>query len=208
MSLTQTYRQFYETIHGLFDHRNIPAWSVLLGSLGIVLLTWSNLNQNQQTAANEQFELLANELSKTLAERMTDHERILLAGAGLFDASHKVTREDWQAFIQRLNLSNRYPGIQGVGFSQIVSPSERSQFESEIRAQGFADFSIRPAGLREPLSAIIYLEPFSGRNLAAFGFDMLSESTRRQAMLAAAESGETRLSGKVTLVQETHGKVS
>lgn len=67
MSLTQTYRQFYETIHGLFDHRNIPAWSVLLGSLGIVLLTWSNLNQNQQTAANEQFELLANELSKTLA---------------------------------------------------------------------------------------------------------------------------------------------
>lgn len=207
MSLTQTYRQFYETIHGLFDHRNIPAWSVLLGSLGIVLLTWSNLNQNQQTAANEQFELLANELSKTLAERMTDHERILLAGAGLFDASHKVTREDWQAFIQRLNLSNRYPGIQGVGFSQIVSPSERSQFESEIRAQGFADFSIRPAGLREPLSAIIYLEPFSGRNLAAFGFDMLSESTRRQAMLAAAESAETRLSGKVTLVQETHGKV-
>lgn len=207
MSLTQTYRQFYETIHGLFDHRNIPAWSVLLGSLGIVLLTWSNLNQNQQTAANEQFELLANELSKTLAERMTDHERILLAGAGLFDASHKVTREDWQAFIQRLNLSNRYPGIQGVGFSQIVSPSERSQFESEIRAQGFADFSIRPAGLREPLSAIIYLEPFSGRNLAAFGFDMLSESTRRQAMLTAAQSGETRLSGKVTLMQETHGKV-
>lgn len=37
---------------------------------------------------------------------------------------------------------------------------------------------------------------------------MLSESTRRQAMLAAAESAETRLSGKVTLVQETHGKVN
>lgn len=207
MRLAHAYQQCGSAIKGLFDRRNLLAWGVLLGSLGVVLLSWHNLSNNQQMAANAQFELLADELSKTLEERMTDHERILLAGAGLFDASHNVTREDWKAFIQRLQLSDRYPGIQGVGFTQIIPASQRSQFEAQIRAQGFADFSIRPPGLREPLSAIIYLEPFSDRNLAAFGFDMLSESTRRQAMLAAAQSGEPRLSGKVTLMQETHGKV-
>lgn len=207
MSLAHAYRQCRGAISGLFDRRNLLAWGVLLGSLGVVMLSWHNLRNSQQTAASAQFELLADELSKTLEERMTDHERILLAGAGLFDASLVVTREDWKAFIQRLQLSNRYPGIQGVGFTQIIPANQRSQFEAQIRAQGFADFSIRPPGLREPLSAIIYLEPFSGRNLAAFGFDMLSESTRRQAMLTAAQSGETRLSGKVTLMQETHGKV-
>ena len=207
MRLAHAYRQCLSAISGLFDRRNLLAWSVLLGSLGVVLLSWHNLSNNQQMAANAQFELLADELSKTLEERMTDHERILLAGAGLFDASHNVTREDWKAFIQRLQLNNHYPGIQGVGFTQIIPASQRSQFEAQIRAQGFADFSIRPPGLREPLSAIIYLEPFSDRNLAAFGFDMLSESTRRQAMLSAAENGETRLSAKVTLMQETHGKL-
>ena len=207
MNLAYTYRQCRSAFTSLFDRRNLLAWGVLLGSLGLVLLSWYNLSNNQQTAASAQFELLADELSKTLEERMTDHERILLAGAGLFDASQNVTREDWKAFIQRLQLSNRYPGIQGVGFTQIIPANQRSQFEEQVRAQGFADFSIRPPGLREPLSAIIYLEPFTGRNLAAFGFDMLSESTRRQAMLTAAQSGETRLSGKVTLMQETHGKV-
>lgn len=125
MSLAQAYRQCRAAINTLFDRRNLLAWGVLLGSLGIVLLTWNSLSQNQQTAATAQFELLAAELSKTLEDRMTDHERILLAGAGLFDASHNVSREDWQAFIQRLNLSNRYPGIQGVGFSQIVPAGTR-----------------------------------------------------------------------------------
>jgi len=192
---------------GLFSRRNWLAWGVLLGSLGVVLLAWQTLRNNQHAAATAQFALLADELSQTLDERMTDHERILLAAAGLFDASQEVSRDDWKAFIQRLQLGERYPGIQGVGFAERVPGAERSRFEARVRAEGFADFSIRPPGAREPLSAIVYLEPFSGRNLAAFGFDMLTESTRRQAMLAAAESGATRLSGKVTLVQETHGKV-
>ena len=161
MRLAHAYQQCGSAIKGLFDRSNLLAWGVLLGSLGVVLLSWNNLSNNQQMAANAQFELLADELSKTLEERMTDHERILLAGAGLFDASHDVTREDWKAFIQRLQLSDRYPGIQGVGFTQIIPASQRSQFEAQIRAQGFADFSIRPPGLREPLSAIVYLEPFS-----------------------------------------------
>src|SRR5690606_28529581 len=55
---------------------------------------------------------------------------------------------------------------------------------------------------RDAYSSILYLEPFTGRNLRAFGYDMFSEPVRREAMERARDSGLPALSGKVTLVQE------
>ncbi|MBS7691184.1 CHASE domain-containing protein [Pseudomonas lalucatii] len=73
--------------------------------------------------------------------------------------------------------------------------------------RGLPHFRLHPPGPRPQYSSIHFLEPLTGRNLAAFGYDMLSEPTRRAAMLLAAGSGETRVTARVTLLQETHGKV-
>jgi len=62
---------------------------------------------------------------------------------------------------------------------------------------------VNPQGNRDVYTSIVYLEPFSGRNLRAFGFDMYSEPVRRAAMERARDSGEAALSGRVVLVQET-----
>ena len=195
------------TIARLFDRRHLLAWAVLLVSLSTVVLAWHNLRTSQASAAQQQFELLAKDISESIRERMTDHEKILLGGAGLFDASREVTRQEWHTYIARLQLAERYPGILGVGFSQVMPPQQRRAFEVGVREEGFVNFRVHPAGARQLYSSTLYLEPFSGRNLAAFGYDMLTEPTRQAAMLAAAESGETRVSGRVTLLQETHGKV-
>ena len=60
---------------------------------------------------------------------------------------------------------------------------------------------------REVYASIIYLEPFSGRNLRAFGYDMFSEPVRRSAMEQARDTDTAALSGKVVLVQETDKEV-
>ncbi|MEI7673864.1 MAG: CHASE domain-containing protein, partial [Deltaproteobacteria bacterium] len=60
---------------------------------------------------------------------------------------------------------------------------------------------------REVYSSIIYLEPFSGRNLRAFGYDMFSEPVRRAAMELARDKDAAALSGKIVLVQETDKEV-
>jgi PAS domain S-box-containing protein len=56
-------------------------------------------------------------------------------------------------------------------------------------------------------SSIIYLEPFTNRNLRAFGYDMFNEPVRREAMERARDQDTAALSGKVTLVQETGQEV-
>ncbi len=72
-----------------------------------------------------------------------------------------------------------------------------------LRNEGFIDYVVKPEGTRDMYSSIIYLEPFSGRNLRAFGYDMYSEPTRRKAMDLARDTGATAITGKVQLLQET-----
>jgi PAS domain S-box-containing protein len=137
---------------------------------------------------------------------LLDHEQILLGGAGLFDVSGPVSRNQWHEYIDRLSLVERYPGIQGVGFSKVILPESLSAHIMDMRREGFEGYVVKPTGDREFYTAIIYLEPFSDRNLAAFGYDMYSEPVRREAMRRAVNSNQTTITGKVTLVQETQGK--
>lgn len=176
---------------------------VLLVSLAMALLAWGALRHTQTRAASQQFALLSQEVLEAIGKRMLDHELILLSGAAVLDSHEEVTREQWRGFVDRVRVTETYPGIQGVGYSQVIQPPALAAFEQSLRDQGFADFQVRPPGQRDLYTAIIYLEPFNDRNLAAFGFDMFSEPVRREAMRAAAQSGDAALTGRVTLVQET-----
>lgn len=190
----------------LFTWRSIPAWIVLLVGILLTALLSMGLAEQRTRSADLQFELHVKELMADIENRLLDHEQILLGGAGLFDVSGMVSRTQWRSYVERLSLKDRYPGIQGVGFSQAVPAAALDRHIAEVRDEGFPEYTVRPEGRRELYTSIIYLEPFMGRNLAAFGFDMFSEPVRRHAMQQAVNSNSTTISGKVTLVQETHGK--
>ncbi|WP_313526163.1 hybrid sensor histidine kinase/response regulator [Stutzerimonas kunmingensis] len=196
--------------HGLrqlFSWRNGVAWGMLAFTLLVQLVVWQSLRTNEDRAARQQFQMLGEKVTEAIRKRLRDHEQILLGGAGLFDAVENVSREQWRTYVERLLLPDRYPGIQGVGFSQAIPQAERDAHVARMRAQGYPDYDIHPPGQRELYTSIVFLEPFLRRNLAAFGYDMYSEPTRRRAMQRAARLGETSITGKVTLLQETHGKV-
>ena len=185
-----------------------PRWMplvVLLCGLLSTLGAWYALSAIQEKAADREFQQLGNEVLEAIEKRMNNHRQILLGGAALFDASNDVSRDEWRRYVQRLDLESNYPGILGLGYSQVVQPDQLQIFEESLRKQGFAEFAIKPAGKRDLYTSIIYLEPFTGRNLAVFGFDMFSEPTRRAAMSRAVETGLPQLSSKVTLLQENKG---
>lgn len=191
---------------GLFARRKGLAWIVLLVGLLLVMLVWSALQDQKARSAEQQFELHAREVVSAIQQRLHDHEQILLGGAGLFDASEAVSRMEWRTYVDRLQLKDNYPGILGVGYSQVILPEQLSSHIARVRAEGFPDYTVKPAGQRPLYTSIVYLEPFSGRNLAAFGYDMFSQETRHKAMQAAVDGNETTITAKVKLVQETHGK--
>jgi len=73
----------------------------------------------------------------------------------------------------------------------------------QIREEGFPNDDIKPDGDRPEYSSIIFLEPFNWRNQRAFGYDMFSEPTRKEAMVKARDTGLAAVSGQINLLQET-----
>ena len=185
-------------------HRSVwPAWVILAVSIILTILVAVYMKSDLDVLAKREFIFACNEIRGKIDVRLQAHEQILLAGAALFDASDQVTREQWRTFTQRLNIESNLPGIQGIGFALRIPPDRLAQHIREIRSEGFPNYNVRPEGNRDAYSSIIYLEPFMGRNLRAFGYDMFSEPVRRTAMERARDQKNPALSGKVFLVQET-----
>lgn len=186
-------------------HRVSTAWVVFITAL--VATIWGSLiveNVEQQQIKQNVFDYRVEQIQTLIKNRITTYQQILHSGVGLFAASETVSRQEWFRFVKHLNINKRYPGIQGIGFSKVISPQDKESHTQEIQSEGgfFLDYEIRPEGNREQYTSIVYLEPMDRRNQAAIGYDMFSEPVRRLAMERARDTGEAALSGKVTLVQE------
>ncbi len=184
-----------------------PPWAVLgIGLLATAFASFA-VKQRLEQDAVRQFAFACDQVTLKIQERLGSYALILRGAAALFAASKEVSRDEWRNYVETLRAGGSVPGVQGIGFAQIIQPSELAAHTARIRAEGFPDYAVRPAGKRAVYTSIIYLEPFRDRNLRAFGFDMFSEPVRRAAMEQARDTGEAALSGKVQLVQETATQV-
>ncbi len=173
----------------------------LLATARIARFTQSSEDEIDQL----DFEFHCSEVEREVLNRLQDCEAILRGGVAFFaHGPEQVTRDEWRHFIaEQTRVGPRWSGIQGVGFAQAIARADLPRHVAALRAEGFPDYQVRPAGDRETYSAIIYLEPFANRNLRALGYDMLSEPVRRTAMERARDQNAAALSGAVVLVQET-----
>lgn len=149
------------------------------------------------------FDFRVRDAMERISARMATYQQVLRGTVGLFDTHSNVSREQFRVYTERQALADYFPGIQGLGFALAIPPEKLQQHITEIRSEALPAYDVNPPGSRELYSSIIFLEPFSGRNLRAFGFDMYSEAVRRQAMQRSTDSGEMSLSGKVRLKQES-----
>ena len=173
----------------------------------VTLLIWGVVRQSALKELQNEFDDEVQIIHTRLNERLDNYRDILRGTAGLFAASRSVKREEFFAYVDSLGLEQAYPGIQGVGFSLLIPVREKTRRIEAMRKEGFPQFTIRPEGVRDPYSAIIYLEPFDWRNQRAFGYDMYSDPIRREAMERARDGDVEALSAKVVLVQETGAEI-
>ena len=113
----------------IVSQKNSIAWFVAALALLATVLFWQYQSEREQEAASREFTLLTDDIAVAIRKRMLNHEQILLGGAGLMDASGRVSRVEWRVMVERLRLSENYPGILGVGYAQAVAPEGLEEFE-------------------------------------------------------------------------------
>ncbi|WP_395007868.1 CHASE domain-containing protein [Undibacterium sp.] len=188
--------------------RSSSLWGVLLCSIILTGLAWEFSNRRVQARDEERFANIAQESHTAIVRRMQQYQQFLNDGVGLFRASDEVSRQQWHDFVENANVPENLPGIQNMAVDFAIQAKDLPKHIASVRAEGFSDYTVKPvAPEREIYHSLVYVEPFAGRNLRAFGFDMYTNDIRRVAMDRAIDQGLPSASAAVKLVQETNEDV-
>ncbi len=206
MSIVQTFKKnrYLRRAYKLVSRSlYFPPLVVLVAILIITIWPWQNARQTRDSNFNQSVEERINTVQANLAERFSVYHTSLQSGSGLFQTNPNLTKDQWNAFFQyKQSVTNR-TGIQGTGYSQVFTALQYPEVQASMQRQGVESFAIRPATLDPEFnSAVLFLFSTSGNNASATGFNMLSEPTRKEALLRARDSGKAQLTRKVTLVQD------
>jgi signal transduction histidine kinase len=175
---------------------------VLLASSCLVLLAWRAARDRELRSAQDEFTASCTEVTELLSQRLVNYELTIRGGVALFATVARPSPQQWRAFVDGLELPQRFPALTGLGFAVYTSSHGLEQLQVESRAAGYGLLTVWPHGVREFYGPILYLEPRTEENLAVIGFDMLAEPTRSVAMRSALDTGQVKLSGRVRLLQD------
>jgi len=183
-------------------------WATLLLGIALTVLVWHLVAVGTERRAREHFDADSRDIAERIVRRISLYESGLRAAQALFQAEQEPSRAQWRGFAAGMDLQRNFPGVMGLGYGAFVRSDQRAALEQQVRREGFDEFRIwsRQAapdnGMHVP---VYYLEPFVGRNLIAFGYDMMSEPVRRVALLNAARNGQPALTDRVVLIQDAQG---
>jgi len=175
---------------------------ILLGSLLMVWTYARTVAERERQAAEIEFIAESNEIAMLLQQRLLQYDLALRGGVSLYWSVARPTARQWRDYVGGLDIDQRFSGLMGLGYAPYLRRSDLELLQIQMRDEGRGLFQIRPHGVREVYGPILYLEPQTIANQAAVGYDMFSEPQRQQAMSAARDSGEIRISAPVQLLQQ------
>ncbi|MGN6388650.1 MAG: CHASE domain-containing protein [Burkholderiaceae bacterium] len=176
-------------------------WLVFAMSTVLTGMLWHAAREHAERNAHDQFAARADRIALAIASRMQAYGQLLRGGASLFSVVDEVDGAAWRRYIDNLDIGDRYPGVQAIGFAPKVSTAGLDAYLARMRRRVDPGYAIRPAGSRPYYTPVTMVERFGTSDVPALGFDMASEPVRRAAMEQAMLTGALTVSGKVGLIR-------
>jgi PAS domain S-box-containing protein len=184
---------------------DLPTAMVLLLGAGISAAAyfWS-VRSYEHEHIQHHFEAQVGSVAVAMGKTVDRYLGTVQSISGLYAASQKVDRGEFQAFVQR--PLSRHPGIQVLGWAPRIPAGERAAYERQAQFDGHAGFRITerndsgdlvPAAPREEYYPVYFVEPFHS-NVRTLGFDLASNTMYRKALERARDTGEIAATGRVT----------
>lgn len=165
-------------------------------------MTWSVWLVESQRAQSD-FERTADLAIDRVVSRLQQHVVLLQSTRGLFLAQRgAVDRDTFGRFLTGVDMVHGLSGTQGIGFARMVPAASADTVLSEIMTLYGITAKVRPETDQQWRTTVVLIEPPNDRNVAALGYDMYSDATRRAAMDRAILSGQPQMTGPVILAQE------
>jgi PAS domain S-box-containing protein len=173
----------------------------VLTAVVLWLARWQEDLQNLEQEAAASIESAAN--TAGLRERFKLHAQFLrslkaFAVANLVQAD---SLEAWQRFTNEIKVANNLPGLFAFAYAPVIRRDQADALVARIKRETKnPDFVITPPIDSDIAAPVIFIAPDGEIQHRALGFNLLSESTRREVIEAAVISQDVALSGPVVLV--------
>jgi PAS domain S-box-containing protein len=171
----------------------------LLVGLALTLVGWRGSIASVERLFEERFHARTAELHSGIESRFLAYTQVLRGIQTMVSVSGHPTRDDWARVNQTLRVEEVYPGLTGTVYIRKVPGAERAVVEAEVR-KFEPNFAIKPPGERPDYAVVTSVEPRTPSNLPVIGSDSWAHPERRKTLEAARDSGEPKITGKLTLV--------
>ncbi len=180
--------------------------SVLLAGWALSGWLYASLDRDRVSYDQARLDKLVTAVEMRIRGRLTTYEDVLGGAAGFVSAARIPTPQEWQIYVDRLGLLQRYHGTNVISVVRPVMQTELEAFTAAERRTSTPEFTIRPAlpkGVAATETAgehfvIVCAQPASvaGR---ALGADLAADPERRAAAQSARDSGSPALTRHTTL---------
>ncbi len=171
---------------------------ILIASLLLVLVYWSNVQERGLRDAESYFQFSNRQVIRLLQQRLTHYELLVRGGASLHASLPQPSRTQWRHYVEGLDIERRFPSVRALGFALDVSPEQLAALQLampglvwDVPAEAGA---AAPGGLH---ATVLYVAPLRGDNLRIPGIDLAQEPGRRAALERSAAERALRISRPV-----------
>lgn len=191
--------QRFTTLRRLLLQRSVPYGLLALSCALSAAASWyvsSTAAASAETQARAEFLTDAQETRRDIQTGLNSYAEVVRTGAVLLSANNEINGADFRRFVAGLQLADRYPGMEGIGFTQCVRRPALAAFLRLMDSDGNG-IRVWPRAVRAEHCPTVFLEPSTDRNRRGLGFDFASDPILAETMAEARDTGEGTLSRKV-----------
>ena len=179
----------------------VASFVVLLVPIGLTFYAWKLVSASSYERNYASFVELAEDNERALTHRLDSYAQGLDGAAGLLDASEEISLTEWRTYVDALDITNKMPGINGIGFIEPVPEGGHDAFIARYERLGLKGLTLHPETDVQETFAITYIEPM-GQNREAVGLNIAFEDNRRNAAITARDTGKASITKRIFLVQD------
>jgi serine phosphatase RsbU (regulator of sigma subunit)/CHASE1-domain containing sensor protein len=184
--------------------RGGAAYGVLLISLLLTTLAYYYVRHNVEAQNRLRFDEATQAIQEAIERRTEAYLDAMFGARGLFYASESVDRAEWHDYVDGIEPSSRFEGLQALSYAERVEPEQREAFVRRARDEGLPSLhpDLDAGGERPTYFPITYTGPLDAANQERLNYDFYAEAVHREAMDRAWDSGSPRATKMVYVLSE------
>jgi signal transduction histidine kinase/ActR/RegA family two-component response regulator len=176
----------------LFLHRSVPYGVFAIGCAISLAANWY-LSQAAMSAAEiraqSEFQADAQQMRRQIQTGVNSYVEVVRATAVLLSSETEINGVEFSRYVRGLQLKERYPAIEGIGFSQCLPARSVPRVLRALALDG-TPLKLWPDTGHDERCPVIFFESPGADRKGIRGFDLTADARMRTAMHAARDSGQ------------------